>query len=89
MGQPGWFRCRSACCLAAARPVVVQDTGFGAVLPVGEGLLPFTTMAEAVAAIQEVETDYTRHAKAARAIAEAYFNADTVLTRLIDEALGD
>src|SRR5262249_16868518 len=35
VGQPGWFSCRSACYLAAGRPVVVQDTGFGAVLPVG------------------------------------------------------
>jgi hypothetical protein len=89
LGQPGWFSCRSACYLAAGRPVVIQDTGFGAVLPVGEGLLSFTTDAEAVAALQAVEADYARHAKAARAIAEAYFDSDKVLTRLIDEALGD
>jgi hypothetical protein len=89
VGQPGWFSCRSACYLAAGRPVVVQDTGFGAILPVGEGLLPFTTMAEAVAAIQDVEAHYALHAKAARAIAEGYFDANKVLTRLLDEALGD
>jgi hypothetical protein len=68
---------------------VVQDTGFGAILPVGEGLLPFTTMAEAVASIQDVEAHYALHAKAARAIAEGYFDANKVLTRLLDEALGD
>lgn len=89
VGQPGWFSCRSACYLAAARPVVVQDTGFGAVLPVGEGLLSFRTVAEAVDAIQDVEADYARHAKAARTIAEAYFDSDKVLTRLIAEAMGD
>ena len=89
VGQPGWFSCRSACYLAAGRPVVVQDTGFSAVLPVGEGLLPFTTVAEAVAAIQDVEGHYTRHAQAARAVAEACFDSDKVLTRLIAEALGD
>jgi hypothetical protein len=88
VGQPGWFSCRSACYLAAGRPVIVQDTGFAAVLPVGAGLLTFTTMAEAVAAIQDVETNYGRHAEAARAIAEEYFDADKVLTRLLDEALG-
>jgi hypothetical protein len=89
LGQPGWFSCRSACYLAAGRPVVVQDTGFSNVFPVGEGLLPFTTVPEAVAAIKDVETHYARHAQAARDIAEAYFAADKVLTRLIDEALRD
>jgi hypothetical protein len=69
--------------------VIVQDTGFGAILPVGEGLLSFTTVEEAVAAIQDVEADYARHAKAARAIAETYFDASLVLTRLVTEALGD
>ena len=80
--QPGCFSCRSACYLAAGRPVVVQDTGFASTLPVGEGILPFTTMDEAVAAIREVEGNYARHAKAARAIAEEYFDSDKVLTHL-------
>jgi len=86
-GQAGWFSCRSACYLAAGRPVVVQDTGFGAVLPVGEGILTFATVQEAAAAIQAVEQDYTRHAKAARTIAEEYFDSDRVLTRLIEDAM--
>jgi len=85
-GQAGWFSCRSACYLAAGRPVVVQDTGFGAVLPTGEGIVSFRTMEEAAAAIREVESDYDRHAKAARAIAEEHFDSDKVLTRLIEEA---
>jgi hypothetical protein len=51
--------------------------------------LPFTTVAEAVAAIQEVEATYERHAKAARELAATYFDANTVLTRLIDEAVND
>src|SRR5262245_35651448 len=88
VGQAGWFSCRSACYLAAGRPVVVQDSGFRSILPVGTGLLAFTTMAEAVAAIQEVEAHYARHARAARAIAEAYFDASKVLTRLLEDALG-
>jgi len=87
LGQPGWFSCRSACYLAAGRPVAVQDTGFSTVLPVGEGLLTFTTVAEAVAAIKEIEANYARHARAARALAVEYFDAAKVLTRLIDEAL--
>ncbi len=87
VGQPGWFSERSACYLAVGRPVVVQDTGFAPVLPVGEGILPFRTLEEAVAAIREVERNYARHAKAARAIAEDYFDSHKVLTRLIQGAM--
>ncbi|HZD56578.1 MAG TPA: aminoglycoside phosphotransferase family protein [Anaerolineales bacterium] len=89
VGQPGWFSERSACYLAAGRPVVVQDTGFSAVLPVGEGILSFKNLPQAVAGIQEVQADYLRHAQAARALAEAYFDSDKVLTALINDALSD
>ena len=89
LGRPGWFSERSACYLAAGRPVLVQDTGFGETLPVGEGILSFSTLPEAASAIREVQANYTRHAQAARAIAEAYFDSDVILTRLIDEALSD
>ena len=87
MGQPGWFSERSACYLAAGRPVVVQDTGFGDILPCGEGIISFRTLEEAAAGIREVEGNYDRHAKAARAIAEEYFDSDKVLSRLIEEAM--
>jgi hypothetical protein len=86
VGHCGWFSERSACYLAAGRPVVVQDTGFGAVLPVGEGLLTFHTLDEARAALRAVEADHDRHARAARAIAEEFFDADRVLTRLLEDA---
>jgi glycosyltransferase involved in cell wall biosynthesis len=85
--EPGWFSERSACYLAAGRPVVVQDTGFSSTLPVGEGILPFETLEQAIAAINEVEANYARHAKSARAIAETYFDSEKVLARLIGEAL--
>lgn len=87
VGRPGWFSCRSACYLAAAKPVVVQDTGFGGVLPVGHGIVAFDTLPEAADAIRAVEANYDRHARAAREIAEAYFDSGTVLARLLDEAL--
>ena len=86
-GKAGWFSCRSACYLAAGRPVIVQDTGFSKVLPVGEGLLAFGTLDEAEAGIREVEGNYRRHAKAARSIAEAYFDSDKVLNRLLEVAM--
>ena len=43
----GWFSCRSACYLAAGKPVVVQDTGFSNILSCGEGLLTFSSLDEA------------------------------------------
>ncbi|MCK8602494.1 glycosyltransferase [Desulfoferrobacter suflitae] len=89
VGQAGWFSCRSACYLAAGRPVIVQDTGFRPVLPVGEGLLAFSSIEQAVSAIRQVEADYERHARTARAIAETCFDANKVLSRLLDDALGD
>lgn len=86
-GQSGWFSCRSACYLAAGRPVVVQDTGFDCVLPVGEGVLPFDSLEEAAAAINDVQENYARHAEAARSIAETYFDSDKVLGQLVDQAM--
>jgi hypothetical protein len=86
MGQPGWFSCRSACYLAAGRPVIVQNTGFDGVLPTGEGIVPFSTPDEAANAIREVDADYPRHARAAREIAEAFFGSEAVLSRLVERA---
>src|SRR5262249_55741394 len=77
--RSGWLSERSACYLAAGRPVVAQDTGFGSVLPVGEGLLAFSDTEEALEACQRVERDYARHSRAARRIAEEHFRAETVL----------
>ena len=64
--RSGWFSERDACYLASGKPVVAQDTGFSNVLPIGEGLFAFTTVEEAVAAVEAINADYPRHAKAAR-----------------------
>ena len=79
----GWFSDRGACYLAAGRPVVTQDTGFGRVLPVGTGLCAVRTLEDAVRAITDIVSDYDRHAAAARSIACAHFDARTVLGNLI------
>ena len=86
-GHPGWFSCRSACYLAAGRPVVVEDTGFGDVIPSGRGVLSFRTVYDARAAMVEVEANYPRHAKAAKDIAYEYFDSGRVLTLLIERAM--
>lgn len=84
--RTGWFSCRSACYLAAGRPVVTQDTGWSRFLPAGEGLLAFETPEEAAYALREVNGDPQRHSLAARSIAEQYFDGQTVLQKLLDDA---
>lgn len=81
--QCGWFSDRSICYLASGKPVIVQDTGIRNLYPTGEGLLTFTTLDEATAAVEEVATNYQRHARAAREIAEAHFDSDKVLCQLL------
>lgn len=81
----GWFSDRSACYLASGRPVVAQDTGFGHVLPTAEGLLSFTSLAEATEAIEAVRTAPKLHQKRAREMAEDLFDSRKILSRLLVE----
>lgn len=80
----GWFSCRSACYLAAGKPVVVQDTGWTRHLPSGDGALAFATLDEAAEAIRSVSENYDHHARAARKYAEAHFDAARVCADLLD-----
>jgi hypothetical protein len=77
--RSGWFSDRSACYLAAGRPVITQDTGFPNILPTGAGLFAFTTMDEALAAIAALAQNYAYHATMARQIAVEFFAAECVL----------
>lgn len=81
--RSGWFSERDACYLACGKPVVTQDTGFSSILPTGEGLFAFSTVDEALAAINEINSDYPKHCRAARSIAEEYFRAETVASKLL------
>lgn len=83
----GWFSERTAAYLASGRPVVTQETGFSNWLPTGHGVVAFTTPDEAVAAIEDVSARYEHHARAARALAEEYFDARKILSPLIESAL--
>src|SRR5205823_9660386 len=71
--RSGWFSERDICYLASGRPVVAQDTGFGATVPTGEGLFAVTTAEEAAEAIERINADYERHCRAARAVAAEHF----------------
>jgi hypothetical protein len=88
LSRCGWFSDRSACYLASGRPVLAQDTSFPRFLPTGEGLLAFTGVDDAVAGIEEIRSDYERHAAAARALAEAHLDSDLVLARLLERVGG-
>ncbi len=85
----GWFSDRSSAYLASGRPVVVQETGFSDRIPAGEGILSFSTPEQARAQIEEVTGRYEFHCRAARAIAEEYFDARKVLSSLIEYATND
>ena len=84
--RSGWFSDRTECYLASGRPALVQDTGWTAHLPSGEGLLTFSTLEEALAGIERINADYDRHARSAIEIAREHFDASRVLPRLLATA---
>src|SRR6185436_5738492 len=67
--RSGWFSDRTECYLASGRPALVQDTGWTAHLPNGEGLLAFATPDDALAGIDRINSNYAAHAARARDIA--------------------
>ena len=79
----GWLSDRSAAYLASGRPVVSEDTGFCNKLPVGYGFLPFRSLDEAAAAVEEVDANYQRHSLAARELAETYFDSRRCLSEML------
>lgn len=83
----GWFSERSVAYLASGRPVVLQDTGFTDWLPTGAGVLSFTNLEQAIAAVEEVNARYEFHCRAAREIAAAFFDAKKILPALLDRAV--
>jgi hypothetical protein len=81
----GWFSDRTVRYLASERPALVQETGFSREIPVGEGLLTFRTMDQAMEGVDRIVTDYAKHCRAARRIAEEYFDSDKVIGRMLQE----
>lgn len=83
----GWLSDRSACYLAAGRPVVMTDTGVGAYLPTGDGLLTVSDPAAAVAAFDELARRPEHHREAARALAAEHLSAGMIADRACSMAL--
>ena len=84
--RSGWFSDRSVCYLAAGRPVVTQDTGFGKFVETGSGLFAFSTMEEAVEALARINGDYAACSAGARRVAAEAFGAEPVLQRFLEDA---
>src|SRR5438093_1382162 len=85
--QNAWVSDRTLCYLASGKPVVVQDTGPSALLPNGDGMFRFSTAEQAVRAFDVINSDYERHGRAARRIAESLFDAQAVVKEILTRAL--
>ncbi|MQA89844.1 MAG: hypothetical protein GEU90_06370 [Gemmatimonas sp.] len=81
----GWFSDRSICFLASGRPVLAQETGFSRQLPVGNGLIAFSTLEEAADGAAAIAADPRRHGRAALSVAREHFDSDRVLTGMLEK----
>jgi len=84
--KTGWFSDRSACYLAAGRPVITQETGFTRLYGGQRGLFAFETLEDIVEAARAIRADYQLHSRAAYEIAAEYFEATKVVGRLLELA---
>lgn len=85
--RSGWFSERSVAYLASGRPVIVEDTGFTSWLDAPGGVVPFSTSQSAAEATADVTRDYDLHCRAARDVAEEYFDARRVLPAMIEHVM--
>jgi hypothetical protein len=83
--RTGWFSDRSATYLAAGRPVMTQETGFCNFLPTGLGLFGYSSLDEIIQALEEINSNYAVHCRAARNLAQEYFRHDVVLKPLLGQ----
>jgi hypothetical protein len=85
--QTGWISDRTVCYLASGKPAVVQHTGPSAYLPNRQGLFRFSTLREAADAFEKINGDYAGQSRAARQIAETFFDAKQVVKEILGKAL--
>ena len=82
----GWFSDRSACYLAAGRPVITQETGFTDHYGKNGGLFAFRSLGQIREAVREINADYKKHSRAASALAREVFEAEKVITQILEQA---
>jgi hypothetical protein len=81
--RSGWFSDRTAAYLAMGKPAIVQDTGFSEILPCGDGLFAFQTADDVAKSVEKINADYENQCRAARKIAEKFFDSDKILGNLV------
>ena len=79
----GWFSGRSACYLAAGKPVVAQETGWSKYIPCGKGLFAFNDINSSVDSIKNVVSDAKKHSKAAVEIAKSFFDSSVAVRYIL------
>jgi hypothetical protein len=82
----GWFSDRSACYLAAGRPVITQETGFTKIYGGKAGLLSVQSVGEIADAVEQINRDYAKHSRAAYDLAREFFESEKVLKSILDRA---
>ncbi len=85
--ETAWASERTVNYLASGKPAVVQHTGPSRFLPNADGLFRYRDLAGAAAALQAIEADYDHHARSARALAEAHFDALAVARTVMERSL--
>jgi hypothetical protein len=81
--RSGWISDRTAHYLAAGRPAVVQETGLPDGYRADAGMLTFSDIDGAAAAVERILGAYDEHAAAARDFAERAFDSDLVLAKML------
>jgi hypothetical protein len=59
-------------------------TGFSDLIPYGKGLMQFTLLESAAAALRTVESDYPAHQRAARRLAGSHFSSSVMLGEILN-----
>jgi hypothetical protein len=85
--RSAWFSDRASHYLASGKPVLAQATGFEHHLPVGRGILAFSSMEEAVAGMAAINADYDGHSRAARAFAQEHLDYRKVLPPILEACM--
>ncbi len=81
--KTGWLSDRAAAFLAMGRPVVTEDTGAAKYLPSPSGFHFVGDLNGAVAAIEDLLTDWPRRSRAARACAVEVFDSAKNLRKIL------
>lgn len=85
--ETAWISERTLCYLASGKPAIVQYTGRSRFLPESAGLFRFRDFDGAVRALEMVGGTYDEQCQLARGLAEEYFDAQQVVSRLLEKAL--